>query len=62
PEDHEGEKNRKRRKKDIGRSSSKKSKAQDESPHYERGDDVEEPRPEEEIEHEIQYEVLGKHN
>nr|GEX86253.1 hypothetical protein [Tanacetum cinerariifolium] len=60
-EDHEGEKNKKRRQKDVGGSSSKKSKAQDESPHYEIGDDAEEPRQEQVIEHEIQYEVPGKH-
>ncbi|GJV04355.1 hypothetical protein Tco_1337924 [Tanacetum coccineum] len=50
PEDREGEKRRKRRQKDVGGSSSKKSKAQEDSQHYERGDDAEEPKQNEETE------------
>ncbi|GJY37157.1 hypothetical protein Tco_0422535 [Tanacetum coccineum] len=46
-DDREGEKNNKRRQKDVGGSSSKKSKDQEDSLHFERGDDAEEPRQEE---------------
>nr|GEX23711.1 retrovirus-related Pol polyprotein from transposon TNT 1-94 [Tanacetum cinerariifolium] len=53
--EHQGEKNIKRQK-GLGESSSKKEKAQDDSPHYERGDDAEEPIQEEELEHEVQSE------
>nr|GEX82517.1 hypothetical protein [Tanacetum cinerariifolium] len=61
--DREGEKSRKRRQIDVGGSSSNKSKAQVESPHYESGDDDdEEPRHEENLKHEIQFDVLGKQN
>ncbi|GJT11592.1 hypothetical protein Tco_0858634 [Tanacetum coccineum] len=63
PEDREGEKRRKKRRKVIGESSSKKSKAQEDHVHYERGNDADEPRQEDEIIHEAQTEeTLGKDN
>ncbi|GJX97508.1 hypothetical protein Tco_0353306 [Tanacetum coccineum] len=46
------------RQKGAGESSFKKVKAQDDSPHYERGDDAEEPRQEEELEHRVQSELV----
>nr|GEX59680.1 hypothetical protein [Tanacetum cinerariifolium] len=57
-----GEK-RKRRRKDVGESLSKKSKAQEDSPHYERSNDADEPSQEDEQEHEVQNnDVPGKDN
>ncbi|GKB59028.1 hypothetical protein Tco_0915214, partial [Tanacetum coccineum] len=61
PKNHEGEK-KKRRRKDTRESSSKKDKAQDDTSDIERVEDAEEPRQEEEQEHEVQSDVLGKHN
>ncbi|GKE42548.1 hypothetical protein Tco_1469832 [Tanacetum coccineum] len=43
-DNHEGEKKSKRRRKDAGESSSKKSKAQKVPPHFETGNDADEPR------------------
>ncbi|GJY66423.1 hypothetical protein Tco_0468661 [Tanacetum coccineum] len=50
-DNHEGEKKSKRRRKDAGESSSKKSKAQKVPPHFETGNDADEPRQEGEPRH-----------
>ncbi|GKA14050.1 hypothetical protein Tco_0693696 [Tanacetum coccineum] len=58
-ENHEGEKKMKKQK-GVGVSLSKKGKAQDDYPHYERGDDAKEPRHEEGHKHEVQSECKKK--
>ncbi|GJZ32910.1 hypothetical protein Tco_0578346, partial [Tanacetum coccineum] len=55
-ENHEGEKKMKKQK-GVGVSLSKKGKAQDDYPHYERGDDAKGPRHEEGHKHEVQSEL-----
>ncbi|GJR27165.1 hypothetical protein Tco_1103397 [Tanacetum coccineum] len=50
--DHKGDKSKKRRKRGVGESLSKKSKDQDEPPHFKRGNDAEEPRQDDEQVHE----------
>ncbi|GJW65188.1 hypothetical protein Tco_0117072 [Tanacetum coccineum] len=52
PKDHEGEKSKKRRRRGAGEYSFKKNKDQDEPPHFERGNDDEEPRQDDEQFHE----------
>ncbi|GJV03413.1 hypothetical protein Tco_1336982 [Tanacetum coccineum] len=67
PKDHEGEKSKKRRCRGASESSSKKNEDQDdEPPHFERGNDVEETRQDDEQvheDHEVQNnEIPSKHN
>ncbi|GKF74502.1 hypothetical protein Tco_0220834, partial [Tanacetum coccineum] len=65
-EDRKREKSKKRRQRGAGESSSKKRKDQDEHPHFERGNDVEEPRQDDQQVHEgheVQNnEIPSKHN
>ncbi|GJW62027.1 hypothetical protein Tco_0111362 [Tanacetum coccineum] len=66
PKDHEGEKSKKRRHRGAGEYSSKKNKDQDKPPHFERGDDEEEPRQNDKQlheDHKVQNnEIPRKHN
>ncbi|GJU17265.1 hypothetical protein Tco_1145231 [Tanacetum coccineum] len=66
PEDGEGEKSKNRRRKCDGESSSMKNKDQKEPTHFERGNDVDEPRQDDEQEHKghklLAKQIPGKHN
>ncbi|GJU31894.1 hypothetical protein Tco_1175483 [Tanacetum coccineum] len=63
PQDREGEKRRKRRRKDASESLSKKSKTQEDPLHHERGNEANDLRHEDEVIHGAQTEeTLGKDN
>ncbi|GJW28598.1 hypothetical protein Tco_0045473 [Tanacetum coccineum] len=59
PKDREGEKNKKRRRKGVGEYSSKKRKDQEEPPHFEIGNNDDEPRQDDEQVHEGQTEEFS---